>query len=274
MIVIGEKINGTRKAVGNAIRERDAERIKQLARDQAEAGSAYLDVNAGTPPEREPEDMAWLVTTIQEAVEVPLCLDSANPEALKAGLALVEKTPIINSVSGEKPRIEGVLPLALEYGTGLILLALDDRVGIPDTSQGRLDIVHRLMAMAKQGGLKEEQLFVDPLVTAVSTGDKNALLTFEAIRMIKQTYPEAHVTCGLSNISFGMPLRSLINRTFVSMCIQMGLDSAIIDPNDRDLAGVIAAAEMLMGRDKYCQKFNRAFRAGRIGPQNNSTIGG
>jgi len=274
MIVIGEKINGTRKAVGAAIRERDAERITQLARDQVQAGSAYLDVNAGTPPEREPDDMAWLVTTIQEAVDVPLCLDSANPEALKAGLALVKKPPIVNSVSGEKSRIDGVLPLALEYKTGLILLALDDTVGIPDTSKGRLDIVHRLVSMAKQGGLKEDQLFVDPLVTAISTGNENALLTFEAIKMIKQAYPEAHVTCGLSNVSFGMPLRSLINQTFMAMCIQMGLDSAIIDPNDRDLTSVIAAAEMLMGQDKYCQRFNRAYRAGMIGPQNNLTVGG
>lgn len=268
MIVIGEKINGTRKAVGAAIRERDTDRIKQLAVDQLEAGSTYLDVNAGTSPEREPEDMAWLVNTIQETVDAPLCLDSANPEALRAGLKLVKKTPIINSVSGEKSRIDGVLPLALEYKTGLIVLALDDEVGIPDTSEGRLEIVHRLVGLAKQGGLKEDQLFIDPLVTAVSTGDKNALLTFEAIRMIKQAYPEAHITCGLSNISFGMPLRSLINQTFVAMCIQMGLDSAIIDPNDRDLAGVTAAAEMLMGQDKYCQRFNRAYRAGSIGPQN------
>jgi 5-methyltetrahydrofolate corrinoid/iron sulfur protein methyltransferase len=128
--------------------------------------------------------------------------------------------------------------------------------------------------MAKQGGLKEDQLFVDPLVTAISTGNKNALLTFEAIRMIKQAYPEAHVTCGLSNVSFGMPLRSLINQTFMAMCIQMGLDSAIVDPNDRALASAIAAAEMLMGRDKYCQNFNRAYRAGKIGPQNNLTVGG
>jgi 5-methyltetrahydrofolate--homocysteine methyltransferase len=266
MIVIGEKINGTRKAVGAAIQERDAKRIKQLVLDQVEGGSTYLDVNAGTPPEREPDDMAWLVSTIQETTDVPLCLDSANPEALKAGLELVNKPPVINSVSGEKSRIERVLPLALEYKTGLILLALDDAVGIPDTSEGRLAIVHCLVGLARQGGLKEDQLFIDPLVTAVSTGDENALLTFKAIRMIRQAYPEAHITCGLSNISFGMPLRSLINRTFVSMCIQMGLDSAIIDPNDRDLNGVIAAAEMLMGQDKYCQRFNRAFRAGSIGP--------
>jgi len=143
MIIIGEKINGTRKAVARAIRERDAAFIHDLAKSQADAGSAFLDVNAGTAPEREPEDMAWLVTTIQESCNTPLCLDSANPAALKAGLELVKHPPLINSVSGERPRIEGVLPLALQYRTSLILLALDDETGIPDTSDGRMRIVDR-----------------------------------------------------------------------------------------------------------------------------------
>ena len=269
MIVIGEKINGTRKAVGAAIRERDVEFIQQLATGQVEAGSSYLDVNAGTSPEREPEDMAWLVSTVQQVTDTPLCLDSANPEALKAGLELVERTPLINSVSGEKHRIDNVLPLALQHKTGLILLALDDTVGIPATAEGRMDIVHRLVKLAKGGGLTEDQLFVDPLVTAISTGDTNAMITYDAIRSVHEAYPEAHITCGLSNISFGMPLRSLINQTFMAMCIQMGLDSAITDPNDRNLKGVMLAAEMLMGKDRFCQKYSGAFRANAIGPINN-----
>lgn len=212
--------------------------------------------------------MAWLVNTIQEATEAPLCLDSANPAALKAGLELVNKTPIINSVSGEKPRIENVLPLALEHKTGLILLALDDQVGIADTAAERMEIVHRLVGLAKDGGLAEEQLFVDPLVTAISTGTDNALVTYDSIAQTRAAYPKAHITCGLSNISFGMPLRSLINQTFMAMCIQVGLDSAIIDPNDRNLMSVLLASEMLMGKDKYCQNFSRAYRSGRIGPKN------
>ncbi|MCF8027943.1 MAG: dihydropteroate synthase [Desulfobacteraceae bacterium] len=270
MIIIGEKINGTRKKVSAAIQERDSDFIQALAKSQAEAGSHFLDVNAGTSPEREADDMAWLVDTIQAVTELPLCLDSANPKALKAGLERVDKTPVINSVSGEKPRIEGVLPLALEYKTGLILLALDDETGIAGTAAGRMAVVHRLVNMAREGGLKEDQLFVDPLVTAISTGDKNALITYDSIRAVREAYPQAHITCGLSNISFGMPLRSLINQTFMCMCIYLGLDSAIIDPNNRDLTGVMLAAEMLMGRDKFCQNFSRAYRAGRIGPKKNS----
>lgn len=269
MIVIGEKINGTRKAVGAAIRERNMEFIQGLAISQVAAGSTYLDVNAGTAPEREPDDMAWLVSTVQEVTDTPLCLDSANPKTLKAGLSLIQRTPIINSVSGEKHRIENVLPLALEYKAGVILLALDDKVGIPGTSAGRLEIVHLLVKLAKDGGLKENQLFIDPLVTAISTGDTNAIVTYDSIRSVHETYPEAHITCGLSNISFGMPLRSLINQTFMAMCIQAGLDSAITDPNDRNLKAVMLSAEMLMGKDRFCQNFSRAFRANTIGPKNN-----
>jgi len=264
MIIIGEKINGTRKAVAQAIRERDAAFIRDLAKSQAEAGSAFLDINAGTAPEREPEDMAWLVATVQEICDLPLCLDSANPTALRAGLELVKHRPLINSVSGEKSRIEGVLPLALEYKTSLILLALDE-TGIPSTSDGRMKVVDRLACHATDGGLTEENLYIDPLVTAISTGTDSALVTLDTIRKIRSAYPNCHITSGLSNISFGMPLRHMINRTFMAMALQAGLDSAIADPNDRQLYEVILASEMLMGKDKYCQGFNRAYRAGRIG---------
>ncbi|MGD9212782.1 MAG: dihydropteroate synthase, partial [Desulfobacteraceae bacterium] len=176
MIIIGEKINGTRKAVAKAIRERDAEFIRDLAKNQVDGGSTYLDVNAGTAPDREPDDMVWLVNTIQEVCELPLCLDSANPAALKAGLEVVTRLPMINSVSGEQNRIDGVLPLALEHKTDLILLALDDK-GIPETVEGRMEIVRKLVGLAVDGGLKYGQLQIDPLVTAISTGTTNAMLT-------------------------------------------------------------------------------------------------
>lgn len=264
MIIIGEKINGTRKAVAQAIRERDAAFIRDLAKSQADAGIAFLDINAGTAPDREPEDIAWLVTTVQEVCDVSLCLDSANPTALRAGLEIVKHHPMINSISGEKPRIDGVLPLALEYMTSLIILALDE-TGIPNTSDGRMKVVDRLVCLAVDGGLTEEQLYIDPLVTAISTRTDSAVVTLDTIRRIRSVYPKCHITSGLSNISFGMPLRHIINRTFMAMAVQAGLDSAIADPNDRQLYEVIFAAEILMDKDKYCQGFNRAYRTGRIG---------
>jgi 5-methyltetrahydrofolate--homocysteine methyltransferase len=127
-------------------------------------------------------------------------------------------------------------------------------------------IIDKLVGLATEGGLQEDQLFIDPLVTAISTGTSNALTTFDTIGAIRSRYPDAHVTCGLSNISFGMPLRPLINKYFMAMAIQAGLDSAIINPNDRELKGALMAAEMLMGMDSYCLNFNRAYRANLIGP--------
>jgi len=266
MIIIAEKINGTRKAVATAIREKDSKFIGDLAKTQADGGATYLDVNAGTAPEREPEDMAWLVNTIQQICDLPLSLDSANPAALQAGLALVKRNPMINSVSGEQTRIDGVLPLALEHKTDLILLALDDN-GIPETVEGRMEIVRKLVGLAVDGGLAEEKLHIDPLVTAISTGTGNAILTFETIRAIKREFPKVHITGGASNISFGMPLRPTINRYFMALAVQAGLDSAIINPNDRELKSAIMTAEMLMDRDRFCLNFNKAFRAGTIGPK-------
>lgn len=265
MLIIGEKINGTRQEVAKAIRERDAGFVTRLAREQAEAGSSYLDVNAGTAPDREPEDLAWLVDTVQAACDLPLCLDSANPEALRAALAVTARTPMINSVSGETDRIEGVLPLAAEHGTELVLLALDDQ-GIPATGEARMAVVDRLVALAREGGLDDRKLFIDPLVTAIATGTDNALVTCDTIRRVRAAYPNVHITCGLSNVSFGMPLRGLVNRTFLAMAVQVGLDSAIADPGDRELRETMLAAEALMGLDRFCMNFTKAFRSGRIGP--------
>ncbi len=266
MIVIGEKINGTRKEVGQAIPARDEKKIQALARMQVDAGCNFLDVNVGMPPDREPVDMVWLVKTIQAVCEIPLCLDSANPEALRAGLEQIHAPAMINSVSGEQSRIDGILPLACEFKTELILLPLDE-AGIPKTSDGRMAIVEKLVRLAKAGGLSEDQLYIDPLATAIGTGTDAAMVTFDTIGKIRKVFPGAHVTIGLSNISFGMPLRSLINQAFLSMAVLSGLDSAIMNPNDRQLKGTMLAAEMLSNKDRYCQKFSRAYRSGKIGSE-------
>ena len=269
MIIIGEKINGTRKQVAEAIQNRDTDFIRDLAARQFENGASYLDVNAGTLPKREPEDMVWLVETVQKAVpDTTLCLDSANHQALRAGIEKADKVPMLNSLSGEKFRIQGVLPLACEFQTELIMLALDDK-GIPKTSEGRLDIVRSLVEMTRAGGLPDEKLYVDPLVMAISTGTENGNITLETCRKILKEFPKVHLTCGLSNISFGMPLRSILNQAFMVLAVEAGMDSAIINPEERELRGMMMAAETLLGKDRHCLNFNRAFRAGKIGPTPN-----
>jgi 5-methyltetrahydrofolate corrinoid/iron sulfur protein methyltransferase len=270
MIVIGEKINGTRKQVAKAIQDRNAEFIGDLAKRQFEGGASYLDINAGTLPKQEPEDMAWLVGVVQEAApDATLCLDSANHVALEAGLEKAAKAPMLNSLSGEKFRIDGVLPLACKFNTDLIVLALDDK-GIPRTSEGRLEIVRNLVSMTREGGLADEKLFVDPLVMAISTGTENGNVSLETCRKIREEFPKAHLTCGLSNISFGMPLRSALNQAFIVLAIQAGMDSVIINPEERELRAIMMAAETVLGKDRHCLNFNRAFRAGKIGPLPNA----
>jgi cobalamin-dependent methionine synthase I len=263
MIIIGEKINGTRKKVGAAIAGKDADIIRSLAQDQVDAGVAYLDVNAGTAHENEPDDLVWLIETVQEITDVPLCLDSANPTALKAGLQVVAKKPILNSLSGEQDRIKNVLPLACQHQTELIVLALDDK-GIPNTVQERVEIVGRLIDMTREGGLPDKNLYVDPLITALSTDTESGVRAFEAMRVIKQEFPEVHLTAGLSNISYGLPSRSIINQVFATLAIDAGLDSAIIDPMDAHLQSILKVADMVLGRDRFCSNYTRAYRAGKI----------
>jgi cobalamin-dependent methionine synthase I len=264
MIVIGEKINGTRKRVKEAIVAKDADFIKDLALRQVKAGVNFLDVNAGTAPEKEPDDMIWLINTVQEGTDTTLCLDSANPEALKAGFTVVKKTPMINSLSGEKIRVNGVLPLACEHQTELIVLTCDD-AGIPTTVEKRLEILDKLIIMTRKGGLPDKNLHVDPLVGTISTNTESGNMAFEAMRQILKKYPEVHLTGGLSNISFGLPARSTVNQAFAVLAIAAGMDSAIIDPENEDLRSIIYAADVVLGKDRFCSRFTRAYRAGIIG---------
>jgi cobalamin-dependent methionine synthase I len=256
MKIIGEKINGTRKRVAKAIAERDIDFIKDLAVRQAEAGSTWLDVNAGTHPDREPDDLIWLIETIQPEVEIPLCLDSANPKALAVAIAAVERVPMINSISGEPERLEKILPLVAEHGCDVIALAMDDKK-IPETYEKRLEVI-----ATQAAGVPDDKVYVDPLVMTVATANQSAVIVCDTIRTIKQKYSEVHFTMGLSNISFGLPARKQINRTFLTLVMQAGLDSAILDPLDRELGAAIVTTELLLGKDRHCRNYLKASRAG------------
>lgn len=261
MRIIGEKINGTRKRVAQAMAERDSEFIQDLARKQAEAGCAWLDVNAGTHPEKEPEDLIWLIETVQSVVDTPLSLDSANPKALKVAVQAVNKTPMINSISGEPERLAGILPLVAEYGCPVIALAMDDKK-IAENSEKRFEVITRIIKETRAVGVPDSNLYFDPLAMTISTNTQSALIAFATMRCVREQYPEAHLTIGLSNISFGLPGRSFVNRYFLSLAMQAGLDSAILDPLDREIQAAILTTDLLLGKDKHCLNFIRASRKG------------
>jgi cobalamin-dependent methionine synthase I len=261
MKIIGEKINGTRKRVARAIVERDVEFIQSLAVKQAEAGSTWLDVNAGTHPDKEPEDLIWLIENIQAVVDLPLTLDSANPKALEIAIGAVDKTPMINSISGEPDRLANILPIVVEHGCDVIALAMDEKK-IPETFEKRMAVVEKVLERTRAAGVPDEKVYVDPLAMTIATFNQSAMIACDTIRAVHEKYPEVHFSMGLSNISFGMPARKQINRAFLTMAMQAGLDSAILDPLDKELQAAIVTAEMLLGRDNHCMNYLKASRSG------------
>jgi cobalamin-dependent methionine synthase I len=261
MRIIGEKINGTRQRVAQAIEGRDETFIRDLALKQVDAGAAWLDVNAGTRRSKEADDLIWLVETIQDVVDIPLCLDSANPQALEAAIRVVERTPMINSISGEPQRLDGILPLIAEHGCLTIALAMDE-AGISKTCDGRMDVVHKVMAAVHEHGVSDEDIYLDPLVMTLATNTESALVTLDTMKAIKREFPEANLTMGLSNVSFGLPARSHINRVFLVLAMMAGLDCAILDPLDRGLRAALIAAELVLGQDRHCLNYTQAYRDG------------
>jgi len=263
MLVVGERINSTRKHVREAVRARDAGFIAGEAAKQVAAGADYIDVNAGTSVAHEVKDMKWLVETVQSAVDAPLCLDSANPAALKAALALARKEAIINSITGEKARMDSILPLALKSKSRVVALVMDDR-GLPEDLEGRLSAAEKLIPALEKAGVPRDKIHVDPLVRPVSTDTRQGKIVIETVRRVKANWPGIHAICGLSNISFGLPGRNALNSTFLALMIEAGLDSAIIDPTEPRMMASIAAAEALLGRDDFCMNYITAHRSGRF----------
>ena len=265
MIIIGEKINGTIPKVGKAIAEKDEAFIRDLAVKQAEAGTHYIDVCAGSSPEVEEETLIWLMDIVQDAVETPLCIDSPNPRTIEAVLKYARKPGIINSVSEEGDKTEVIYPLIA--GTDWQVIALTcDNDGIPKTAEARIEIAKSLVEKAAKYDIAPDRIHLDPLVIALAT-DNNSVQNFvETMRVIKEMYPTIKITSGLSNISFGMPFRKIINQTFLTIATFFGMDSAIMDPCSRDMIAALLATEALMGKDRHCRKYNDAYRKGKIGP--------
>jgi len=265
LLIIGEKINGAVPLVARAIEEKDAAFISNLAIRQSEAGAAYLDVCAGTSTEREYEALAWLIEVVQEATETPLCIDSPDPHILASVFPIVNKPGLLNSLSLEGDKCEVLLPLLRENTEWGALALCCSKSGIATRAEDKIYIASQLIEKAGEYGVAAERIQIDPLVLALSAINDAAGELIEAIRQIKLRYPTVGIIAAISNISYGMPLRKLVNVSFLALLMGAGLDSIIADPLDRDLIGTIYAVEALLGKDKYCRNFNNAFRSGKIG---------
>lgn len=263
MLIVGERINSTRESIAKAIREQDSAFIQDEARQQAEAGADYLDVNAGAFLGEEMKYLTWLVNIVQDVTDKPLCLDTSSAESLAAALKLCKVKPMISSISGEKKRYDSFLPIVKNSGYKVIALCVDDS-GIPHTTDARVQVADRLIGSLVAEGVAPDDIYTDVVAQAVSTDDKAGGVTFETIRRVNAAHPGVHTILGLSNVSFGLPNRRLINQNFMSMCMSAGLDAVIADPKDKKLIANIFAANLLMGKDRHGMNYIRAFRAGKL----------
>ncbi|MDR1051025.1 MAG: methyltetrahydrofolate cobalamin methyltransferase [Deltaproteobacteria bacterium] len=263
MIIVGELINASRKAVGAAIDQGDAEYIKTVARDEDKAGAHYIDVNAGIFVGKEADYLKWLTTTVQEVTDKPCAIDSPDPTAIEAALTVHKGTPMINSISMEKTRWEALLPVVAGTDFKVVALCMSD-AGMPTTCADRLAIADKLVEGLTAKGVDIGNIYIDPLVQPLGTNHTFGLEFINTVAAIKTRYPGIHFMCGLSNISYGLPERKFVNRIFMAQAIYAGLDGAIMNPLDKPMMGTIAAAEALAGRDKMCVKYLKAFRSGLV----------
>ena len=265
MIIIGEKINGSIPSVKKAIEQKDEEFIRKLAIKQAETGADYLDICASTAPEVEVETLKWLMDIVQNAVDKPLCIDSPNPRILEKVFPYAKRPGLINSVSEEGGKCEVIYPMLQGTEWQVIALTCDNR-GIPTDVQTRVDITKILVEKAQKYDITPDRIHLDPLVLALSVDNQSLLNFVETLKAVKNLYPTIKVTSGLSNISFGMPLRKVVNQHFLTIAMYEGMDSAILDPCNRDMMATLLITKALLGRDRLCRNFSNAYRKNMIGP--------
>ena len=258
MIIIGEKLNGSIPSVAKAIAERDADLIRERARMQAEAGATFLDVCASVEEAVEVETLKWMIDLVQEVTDTPICVDSPSARSCVAAIPFCKRPGLINSVSLEGDKIDTIFPVIADTNWECVAL-LCDNDGIPDSVERRMKIFFGIMEKAKQYGIAPSRLHIDPLVVTLGT-DQTALTVFaDCCRRIKYEYPEIHITSGLSNISFGLPVRKNINQAFMVLAMNAGMDSAIVDPTNKNMIGMIYATNALLERDEYCLQYINKF---------------
>ena len=257
MVIIGEKINPTgHKKLAAALQEGNYDYVRDLALRQVAWGADVLDINVGVPGLDDVALMPEIVKLVINCVDVPLCLDSPNPAALAAGLAVVPGKPLVNSVSGEESRLKSILPLVKDREAVVIGLTMDDN-GIPNDPEARVAIAEKILERAARIGIPKEDVIIDPLVMSVSSDSQAGMITLRTIELIHRVLG-TNINLGASNVSFGLPDRQTVNQAFLALAMSAGATCAITDP--MKLTGIIRATDLLLGRDEFSVRFIRYFR--------------
>ena len=258
-VIIGERINPTRrKKLAETMVQGDFSIVQMDAIRQVEAGAQVLDVNAGIPGADEPVLLKEVVQAVMDVVDVPLCLDTANPEALAVALEVYPGKALINSTTAEESMMERVFPLASQFNAAVIGVITDED-GIPATPEARLEVARKLVARAGDYGVPAEDIIIDPLALTVGADHNAGRVTLDAIRLIQQELG-VNQSLGASNVSFGLPDRKSINTAYLALTIGQGLNAAITDPTIPEIYSTILACDLLMGRDEYSIHWIKAYR--------------
>ncbi len=263
MLIIGELLNSTRTKIRRAIADKNAAYIKEIVKKQEAAGAHYLDVNTGAFAEEELGFMKWIVGVIRDVTELPLSIDSPRAEAIALGCQLAGEAVLVNSISAESERFKAVLPIVKRYNAKVIALAMDDG-GLTDDEDKMYSVACHLIENLTKQGVEPDRILLDPLVRPIGTNSIYGKIVLNLLRRITEQFPEVHKVCGLSNVSFGLPGRKIVNRSFILMAMACGLDSVIIDPLDKVMMAQIKAGEALLGKDPYCMNYIGAARRGEF----------
>jgi len=248
MLIVGERLNSSRELVLDAMRRRDEAFIISESRRQAGAGAHYLDLNAAALMEAEVDTLEWAIPVIQSHVDLPLAIDTTNPRALKAGLSVHRGRALLNSVTGERERLERFLPIISEYKPRVIALCLDDD-GVPRDPDKEVSVAERMTDLLTAEGLEVQDIFIDPLVRPIAVDDSAGDLFLESLKRIKASLPDVGTIAGISNVSYGLPERRFMNRAFLVLAVAGGLDAFIMDPLDQDALAALHSARALVGQD-------------------------
>ena len=264
MIIIGEKLNGSIPSMAKAVTEKNEDYIREMAVKQTEAGAHFLDVCASVPEEQELEVLKWLIDLVQSVTDTPICIDSPSAGVCAEAVKFCNKPGLINSVSGEGEKMQKIFPVIAGTKWECVALLSDDK-GIPQSTERRIEVFLEIMKKAEEYKIPPERLHVDPLIEMLCASEDGIVRVINTIKKVKELYPKIHVTGGASNISFNLPARKYINRAFMILAMNAGLDSAIIDPLNKEMMGLIYATEALLGLDDYCIEYINAFRKGLFG---------
>jgi 5-methyltetrahydrofolate--homocysteine methyltransferase len=250
--------------MAKAIAEKNEAHIKDLAKKQADAGAVFIDVCASVPEPVELETLKWLFGLVESVTDTPISIDSPSADSIAKAIPLVKKPGLINSVSMEGNKVDTIFPLIADSTWECVCLLSDD-TGIPKSAADRLRVFGNLMKKAEQYKIQPNRLHIDPLIEMLCTSEDGIAKVTETMLEVKRQYPTIHLTGGASNISFNLPMRKFINRAFIILAMSAGMDSAIIDPLNKDMMGLIYAAEALLGQDELCMEYIGAYRGGLFG---------